>query len=426
MVNDIRPRMPNFTEEEDKNKQVMIEPEQGSEQEPAFVPPDLVEQQGGFVSAAKDPAREPKEKTTKLASKKRFNFSGISLKNATKKQKIIGGVIAGVLLIAGGGGAFALNKYFSKPLPPAPVVAAQKPEPPKPTTEASRLTGVQISPELNKRPVTSIQIENSPDARPQAGLKDAGVVFEAIAEGGITRFNASFLEGQPAYIGPVRSVRPYYAILTAPFDPVFVHAGGSADGLAKLRSLGLKDMDHGANGSTFRRVSDRYAPHNLYTSMADLDAASAKRGYTTSNVKSFARKEEKKGQPVTARIIDLNISSALYNVHYDYDAATNTYKRVMGGRPHTDHKSGEQLSPKVVVALAMGFSQSGIYSVYQTVGSGQAKIFQDGQVIEATWKKAGEKEQIEFVDSAGAPIKLVAGQTWLTLVKTPGNITFAP
>jgi hypothetical protein len=421
MVDDIRPRELKLPVEENKQPEFEQLPEELAE--PAFVPPNLVEEEQGFISAAKSPEKAKQKKQ----ARKRFNFSGISFKDATKKQKIIGGAIAGVLLIAGGGGVFALQKYFSKPLPVAPVVVAEKKaEPPKPTTEASKLTGLQIDPELNKRPITSIQIENSPDARPQAGLKDAGVVFEAIAEGGITRFNASFLEAQPDYIGPVRSVRPYYAVLVAPFDPVFVHAGGSPDGLAKLRDLGLKDMDHGANGNTFRRVSDRYAPHNLYTSSADLDKASASRGYTTSNVKGFARKDEQKGQPVTARVIDLAISSPLYNVHYDYDAASNTYKRVMAGKPHTDHKSGEQIAPKVVVALAMSFSQNGIYSVYQTNGTGSGVVFQDGQAIKITWKKAGDKEQFEFVDEAGKPVKLNAGQTWFTLVKSAGNITFAP
>ncbi len=434
MVNDIRPRMPNLTEE-DKNKEALPpEPEQTPDTEPAFVPPDLLAEEDGFaLTKSESTGDEPSDKSADKPKKQwpklhHIPWGGVAYKHASKKQKIIGSVIIAVLVLGGGGGVFAIRKHLSTPLPAATVVpvAQKKVEPPKPTTEASRLTGVQIAPEVNKRPVTSIQIENSPDARPQSGLKDAGVVFEAIAEGGITRFNASFLEAQPDYIGPVRSVRPYYAALAAPFDPVFVHAGGSGDGLAKLRELGLKDLDHGANGSTFRRVSDRYAPHNLYTDFAALDKAIASRGYGTSNVKSLERKEEKTGQPVTARAIDLNISAALYNVHYDYDAPSNTYKRSMAGKPHTDHRSGEQLAPKVVVALVMGFSQNGIYSVYQTTGQGQAVIFQDGQITQATWKKAGDKEQFQFVDAAGQPVKLNPGQTWFTLLKNASNVTSTP
>jgi hypothetical protein len=340
---------------------------------------------------------------------------------------VLGSVLVAVIVLGGATGSYALNKNFNgKGNVATPIAKKADAQPTKSSTEASRLTGVQITPELNKRPVTSIQIENSPDARPQAGLKDAGVVFEAVAEGGITRFNASFLETQPDYIGPVRSVRPYYAALAAPFDPIFVHAGGSGDGLAKLRELGLKDLDHGANGNAFKRVADRYAPHNLYTSTADLDKASAGRGYTSSNVKSLPRKTEKPSPTVTARTIDLSISSALYNVHYDYDQATNSYKRSEGGKPHTDHRSGQQLAPKTVVALVMNYSQQGIYSVYQTTGSGKAYIFQDGAVQLGSWTKTGDKEQLIFKDDSGKPMSLNAGQTWITLVKSAGSATYAP
>ena len=337
MVDDIRP--PRTNKDEEQNKY----PNFDTSKAPQVEAPHLYEQEEGFVAAK-----------AALKLKKR-RLGGVRFRHATRKQQILGVFLVLVLLIGGGSGVYAWNKQLNKREPtPAPNVE-KKEEPPKSNTEASKLTGVQVNPEVNKRPVVSIQIENSPDARPQSGLKDAGVVFEAIAEGGITRFNASFLETQPDYIGPVRSVRPYYASLAAAFDPVFVHAGGSAAGLAKLRELGLKDLDHGANGNAFRRVSERYAPHNLYTSMADLDRVSASRGYTTSNIKSFARKEEKKGLPTTAKAIDLKISSALYNVHYDFDPASNTYKRSMGGRPHTDQRSGQQLSPKAVVVLVSNY-----------------------------------------------------------------------
>ena len=207
---------------------------------------------------------------------------------------------------------------------------------------------------------------------------------------------------------------------------IFVHAGGSGDGLAKLSQLGLKDLDHGANGSAFQRVSDRYAPHNLYSTMANLDTASASRGYTTSNVKSLLRKEEKSSVTPTAKSIDMSISSPLYNTHYDYDPATNSYKRSMAGSPHTDHRSGAQITPKVVVALVMNFSQNGIYSVYQTVGSGTAFIFQDGEVVQGTWTKSAEKEQIQFASADGKPLGLNPGQTWITLVKAPSAVTYVP
>jgi hypothetical protein len=378
--------------------------------------PSLAAKEDGFV--------QPSASVT--ANRFQIHKPHIWFKHASKKEKIIGGIIIFALVVGGGGGVYALKKHFGKATAVSEQPVTKQEEPPKPTTEASKLTGVQISPDLNKRPITGVMIENSPDARPQAGLVDAGIVFEAIAEGGITRFLALFQEGQPEYLGPVRSVRPYYVDFLLPFDAALAHAGGSAEGLAKVRNLGVKDLDHGNTGGAYRRVSDRYAPHNLYTSMGDLDKASQQKGFTTSNSKSLPRKAEQPGQAVTARTIDLNISSVLYNVHYDYDVASNTYKRTLGGRPHVDHRSGQQLSPKVVVALVMGYSQKGIYSVYQTTGSGTMFVFQDGVVHQGTWKKAGEKEQFEFVDAAGKTLALNPGQTWISIVKAPDAVRSAP
>lgn len=401
---------------EDKNKQLVTDKTAAAKPTVPLEASGLYGHEEGF--AATKAALEPKWK----------GWFQISLKHGTRKQQIIGGVIIAVLILAGGAGVYAINKNHDKQPPNIATPVAEKiVEPPKSITEASLLTGEQISPELNKRPVVSIQIENSPDARPQSGLQAAGVVYEAIAEGGITRFNASFLESQPDYIGPVRSVRPYYAVLASPFDPIFVHAGGSGAGLAKLQELGLKDLDHGANGGAFQRISERYAPHNLYTSMAALDKASAGRGYTASTVKSLLRKPVAQPSPtITAKAIDLSISSPLYNVHYDYDQASNSYKRSLGGKPHTDQRSGAQLSPKVVVALVMQYSQNGIYSVYQTTGSGSMYVFQDGIIQKGTWTKTGEKEQFTFADEAGKPILLSPGQTWISLMKADNAVTYTP
>lgn len=406
-----RPRVKKTDEEE--NKQINTDTNLGAD---SLEAPHLYSQEEGFAAA------NASQKTKK---KSRFSHL-VFFKHATKKQQMIGGALAAVLIVGGGTGVYALSKADKPTSNVATPVVQKTVDAPKPTTEASKLTGEQISPELNKRPVTGIMIENSPDARPQAGLKDAGIVYEAVAEGGITRFLTLFQESQPDYIGPVRSVRPYYVDLLLPYDASITHAGGSADGLNRVKSMGVKDIDHGANGGAFKRVNDRYAPHNLYTSMADLDKVSASRGFTTSNVKSLARKKEQAGQAITAKAIDISISSALYNVHYDYDAASNTYKRSEGGKPHNDHRSGQQLAPKVVVTMAMNYSQKGIYSVYQTTGSGSVKIYQDGIVQQGTWSRASERDQFTFADEAGKPIALNAGQTWITLVKAANAVSHTP
>jgi hypothetical protein len=268
-------------------------------------------------------------------------------------------------------------------------------------------------------------IENHPDARPQSGLNKAGIVFEAVAEGGITRFNALFLEGQPKNIGPVRSVRPYYIDLFLPFDAAIAHAGGSADGLYKLKVLHVKNLDYLLGSSAYHRIASRYAPHNLYTSMAALDKVSKARGYTKSKFISWLRKPEDPAKKPKVRKIDFFLSGLLYNVHYDYDAKHNAYRRSEGGGPHIDANTNRQLEPKVVVALSMHYSQSGEYSVYRTRGKGTMFVFQDGHVQKGTWKKGGSRSQFKFFDSEGKPLALNPGQTWVTLVAGSKYVSYS-
>lgn len=347
----------------------------------------------------------------------------------SRRQRIIsagasvlffGAVLSGFFIF------FPHSEPVTKPQP-LKVVA----EPPKPTTVASPLTGLQVQPEQAKRPVTAIMVENSMDARPQSGLHEAGVVFEAIAEGGITRFMALYQESQPPYIGPVRSLRPYYIDFAAPFQASIAHVGGSPEALQQVRSGGFRDIDQFFNAGAYWRSPARIAPHNVYTSFQRLDQLNAAKGYSGSQFISWPRKEDKKLAAPSASKIDVNISSALYNSHYDYDPATNSYLRSEGGRPHfstvsAEDGSGQQIRPKVVIVLNVPYSISGKYSVYGLNGQGDMFVFQDGGVTQGVWSKADRHSQFVFKDAAGNPLALNAGQAWITLSGRPGAVTYAP
>lgn len=378
------------------------------------------------AKAAPTPAVKAEPRATVTKVKKGFHPIR-KFKSFSTKKKILVVVLVLLLLGAAGTGlAFALKP--AKKAAPVAQKAVPTPEAPKPTTEPSKLTGVAVPIGTNARPVTAIMIENSPDARPQSGLINSGVVFEAIAEGGITRFLTLHQEDTPDYIGPVRSVRPYYLDWLQGFDAAVAHAGGSADALSKIKSDNVKDLDQFANANSYMRVNNRYAPHNLYTSMAKMDDLNKAKGYTSSTYDGFPRKEDGAKVTPTAATLDFAISSYLYNAHYDYDAATNTYKRSEGGKPHVDEKSGVQLSSKVVIAIVMnyGIAANGVNSSYNSIGTGHCYIFQDGQVTEGTWTKSDRKKQITFTDAAGAPIKLNAGQTWISAVSKNGDVVYKP
>lgn len=343
------------------------------------------------------------------------------------------GVISVALLVFGVASVLWFAFIQPSSSPSIQISKNAKPKPKVPITAASPLTGLQVDPALANRPVTGIMIENSVYARPQSGLQEAGVVYEAVAEGGITRFLALFQDSRPQYIGPVRSLRPYYIDFAAPFQASIVHVGGSPDALSTVRNGAYRDLDQFFNSGSFHRVSTRDAPHNVYTGFDSLDGLNQSKGYTSSKFEIWPRKADKKIAVPTAKTIDVAISSPDFYSHYDYDAASNTYNRSEGGASHmelvsADDSAGVQLHPKVVIALVMAYSiaDDGQHSVYTDTGSGTAFVFQDGGVTQAVWNKADSGSQIQFKDSAGAPLKLDAGQTWLTLVADASKVTYTP
>ncbi len=301
----------------------------------------------------------------------------------------------------------------------------------------SPLTGNEVADEVaTKRAVTGIMIENSPDARPQSGLKNSGVVFEAVAEGGITRFLAIYQQEQPALIGPVRSVRPYYVDWIAAFDASVAHVGGSYNALQEVRNGQYRDIDQFFNAATYWRSKDRYAPHNVYTSFANLNALNDTKGYKESNFTGFTRKAVEPEKPVkkkkvqtpveAATQIQVNISGPLYNSTYSYDANAKTYNRSQAGAPHVDREDG-QISPRVVIVMKvptkLGF-EDGYREQMTTIGSGEAHIFQNGEHAAGTWKKDNKKSQIKFLDSKNKEIPLERGQTWIAAIATDRSVTW--
>jgi hypothetical protein len=299
----------------------------------------------------------------------------------------------------------------------APHSAVPQPTPPK--VYYSPLTGLPVADEAaTKQAVTAIMIENSPDARPQSGLKQAGIVYEAIAEGGITRFLTLHQQDKPQLIGPVRSVRQYYVDWLTPYQASVAHVGGSYAALQTVRNGSYRDIDQFFNGSFYWRATDRYAPHNVYTSFAKLDALNAQKGYTSSEFTGFSRVDGTPATTPNATSIAINFSGPLFNTTYSYDKATNTYPRSEGGVAHMDREDG-QIAPNVVIAMKVNEAtvfEDGYRQDITTTGSGQATIFQNGTATDVTWHKPTVAAPITFSDATGKDVPLVRGQTWIAAI----------
>ncbi len=335
----------------------------------------------------------------------------------------------------------------------------------------SNLTGLELASEAEKTtPAFCVQTPNGLDgARPQVGINQAGVVFEAIAESGITRFAAIYQNPTSAVIGPIRSLRLYYLQWDTPFDCTIVHAGGADDAIAAVRAGGYKDLSENyyfiypGNYPNYYRMSN-----NLFTTGAYLMQFNADYGYGGSNVNGFKRMTPAESahtridnsvaeklvitEPTTADVSALapKVATigvrfggvATYNVNYNYNADTNSYDRgYESGEPHMIYDCpaenlGEvtpesactlkQLSPSVVAVIVVDERRASdnYHEDITTVGSGSAYIFQNGDAIAGTWTKSSVDSQIVFTDANGKEILLAPGQTFVEAVPTYGSVEY--
>jgi Protein of unknown function (DUF3048) N-terminal domain/Protein of unknown function (DUF3048) C-terminal domain len=343
---------------------------------------------------------------------------------------IIIGITAALLIGGGGYWLWRITRPGHTVMRPSTKTATKPATPPKPITKISPLTGVAVAPELADRPITAVVIENQTDSRPQSGLSQAGVVYEALAEGGITRYLAFYLENKAGTLGPVRSIRTYFVDWALEFNAPVAHAGGNADALDLINPLGMKDMNEFAWGSYFYRTTDRFAPHNLYTSGDKLDALEQKLGYF--KPATFTPSPRKADAPMatpTNPDIKIDYSYTGYQVEYKYDATHNDYARFLAGAPHIDRNTGQQIHAKNVVVQYMptsfGTTRIGESTVIMgTPGSGQAVVFRDGGAATGTWTKPNHTTRTKLLDPTGAEIQLDPGNTWYSIVPIGKTATY--
>ncbi|HUC79086.1 MAG TPA: DUF3048 domain-containing protein [Candidatus Saccharimonadales bacterium] len=348
-------------------------------------------------------------------------FKGLKL---TKIHYLISGAVILIVVVIA---AFLLT---SKPTASPAVKVIKKPIIVKPIIYYSSLSGLPVTKAESQLPVTGIMIENSDEARPQSGLSQAGVVFEALAEGGITRFLALFQEGQPNSIGPIRSARPYFIDWALGFDASYVHVGGSPDALTQIQTDNVKDINEFYYGNDFTRITSRDAPHNVYTSMSTLLSLETTLGYNNSKFTGFPRKVDQPAKVPTATNINFSLSSSDYAVNYLYDKTSNSYLRSEGGATMVDANTNLELNPKVVIAIVVPWTNGildasgAYYTDYADIGSGDAFIFQDGTVVKGVWTKTTPTSQITFTTTSGGVINLNAGQTWITAVGDDSGVSY--
>lgn len=331
----------------------------------------------------------------------------------------------------------------------------------EPKTEECPLNGEKWSKTKRalweKRRPLGVMIENSPDARPQSGLSNADVVFEAVAEGGVTRFLSIYYCKDAPILGPVRSARVYFLDFIGGFGdyPLYAHVGGAntdgpADALGQIETMGwavYNDLNQFSIGfPTFWRDPERLpgvaTEHTMYTSTKKLWDIGVKRELTNTDAEGVSWDAEfekwafKDDAALAARKNQFKVTFGFwedykkFNVVWKYDKNTNTYLRTNGGKKHLDKNTGQQLVAKNVVVVFMDESvakdgyEKGQHLLYGTLGSGDMLLFQDGSVVKGTWNKLKRASQIKFMDARGVETKFNRGQIWIEVLPTGNSVKY--
>jgi hypothetical protein len=272
------------------------------------------------------------------------------------------------------------------------------------------------------QPGLAIMIENQEDARPQTGLGEADVVYEALAEGGITRFIALYLTADAAIVGPVRSLRHYFAFMAGDYGADVVHIGASPEGFAWRDAMNMGHLDESAGDPGVWRVRTRPPPHNAYTNTAADRALLSAQGRQQNRLWGplLFNPQAPKGAEV-AENISLGFLPWPYRVGYSWDAGQGRYLRSMDGTPHLDAATGAPIAPATVVVQfteveAVANDPKLRLDMNLAGGSGHLVVFSDGTRREGTWTKASSRSPTRWLDPHGEPITIPPGPVWVEVL----------
>jgi len=330
----------------------------------------------------------------------------------------------------------------------------------EPKTEECPLNGEMLTKTQKqnwemRRPL-GVMIENHKEARPQSGLQSADVIYEVVAEGGITRFLAIFYCKDASYIGPIRSARIYFIKILQGYGdyPLYAHVGGAntpgpADALGYLKQIEWVSYNDLNQFSVpfpyfwrdYERLNDRATEHTVYSSTKKLwQYAKEKRGLTNVDEegvlwsKNFIPWKFKDDVSVEQRKniakIDFgfwNIGASDYSVQWNYVKERNTYLRFNGGSPHLDKNTGKQLETKNVVIVFAKESPANDgdgHILYQLTGEGEALVFQNGEAISGFWSRKNNNELIRFFDKSGKEISMIRGQVFVEILPTGNKVSY--
>ena len=298
---------------------------------------------------------------------------------------------------------------------------------------------VQIVDVNSKTRPYAVMINNNHSAWPQCGLKDAYLVYEIIAEGGITRMMALYKDKLPEKVGSVRSARHYFIDYAEENDAIFIHWGGSPQAYSRINS-GINDLDGIAlEGTSFFRdkTLKRDYEHTGFVNLEKANKQAQEKGYTRDTNKDLllnysATELDLANLEGAESAEDITLKYSYYHTtSYEYDKENKVYKRFMSGKANTDLTTGEQYTAKNIIVYKVGNKtindgeNKGRQDLLNT-GTGKGYYISEGYAIPITWEKSTHSGQTIYKYENGEEIKVNDGNTFIQILPKEGTITIEP
>jgi hypothetical protein len=262
-----------------------------------------------------------------------------------------------------------------------------------------------------------IQVPNDSEAWDQSGLQAADIVWEYLAEGGITRLTAMY-NNAPDLIGPMRSARFISLKLGRHYKGLLFQSGESAATQARAAQDPTPQF-FDVIGYQFRAGPPRYAPDNL---MIKGPLVKAAEDNYFSGIPTFAIPKVRPVLPAGTAATSINVDEH-YSV-YTYDAATGTYRKSELGHPYSDASLGQPLRIEMLITLHtretllnVGDGHGSLIHDYDLDSGGRIEVNYKGMVYGGTWSSTDSHGPLTFTLDGGQVVTLPPGLVWIDVIQ---------
>lgn len=298
------------------------------------------------------------------------------------------------------------------------------------------LTGEQLEQAFTGRPFMVV-INNIRYALPQCSVSNADMIFEILAEGGVTRCLALYsdLTGVD-HIGSIRSARPYLVDIANSFGAIFIHHGGSQDGLKEIYNTDAEDLDGLTSGAFYRDQERLDAGYDLeHTSFADGDdliEAATNAGYDLVVEEgvdygfTFGEAAVPE-QGDAANVVTVAYGPGGKETVLTYNPEDGTYDAYQHGDDYVDGNNDERMSFRNIICISAEthtYESDGGRLAITLIGQGEGYFACGGKIIPIRWSRSDRYDPFTFTLEDGTPLTLGVGKTYIGITPLEGELSY--